>query len=151
MSKKQFLIGFGTTFTIFALFVFFFLEPKFGPQLTNVNQDPDTNTETSLTPTPLENDAMNPDYGNLSEDQQKIADKAIGNLLNSISGLNPSMIKVLNIEEKEFNDSSLECPKEGENYAKVVTPGYKITLQADNIIYDYRVASEGDNIILCEE
>jgi hypothetical protein len=37
----------------------------------------------------------------------------------------------------EWNDSSLGCPKPGQNYLQVVTPGYLVRLSAQGQTYEY--------------
>ncbi len=93
---------------------------------------------------------MNPSYGDLTEDQIKLADIAIGKLLNSSEGITPPMITVKSFEEKQFGDSSLGCPKEGQMYAQVITPGYQVVLEAKGKEYDYRLTDE-NNVIICEQ
>ncbi len=51
--------------------------------------------------------------------------------------------------ETEFADTSLGCPQEGEMYSQVVTPGYVVVLSYDGVTYDYRVASDGSQLVLC--
>ena len=112
--------------------------------------------EETLTPTPIQDKTngdpagFNPNYGDLTEEQIKIVDIAVGNLLNNSEGITPPMISVINFEEKEFSDASLGCPQEGMSYAQVITPGYQVILEAQGNEYDYRLTDE-KNIILCEK
>jgi len=46
-------------------------------------------------------------------------------------------ITVVAVEETVWRDSSLGCPKPGLNYLQVLTPGYKITLEAQGKRYEY--------------
>ncbi|HEX5838414.1 MAG TPA: hypothetical protein VFY26_11335 [Anaerolineales bacterium] len=46
-------------------------------------------------------------------------------------------------------DGSLGCPKEGMQYAQVLTPGYLIRLQSEDRIFEYH-ASKGTTVIYCE-
>jgi hypothetical protein len=46
-------------------------------------------------------------------------------------------ITVVAMEETVWRDSSLGCPKPGLNYLQVLTPGYKITLEAQGKRYEY--------------
>ncbi|HML22120.1 MAG TPA: hypothetical protein PKD09_10740 [Aggregatilinea sp.] len=49
----------------------------------------------------------------------------------------------------DFGDTSLGCPQEGQMYSQVVTPGYVVVLSYDGVTYDYRVASDGSQVVLC--
>lgn len=111
-----------------------------------------------VTPTPKTSSApnqtnqpqgMNPDYGTLTKDEEAIADKAIGKLLNSGKGITPPMIKIISFEKKDFSDSSLGCPQPGQMYSQAIVSGYQVVLEAQGQQYDYRIG-EGDNVILCE-
>lgn len=94
--------------------------------------------------------SMNPGYGDLTPDQIKLADIAIGKLLNSSQGISPPMITVKSFEAKEFPDASLGCAREGQMAAQVITPGYQVVLEAQGKEYDYRLTDE-NNVILCEK
>ena len=37
----------------------------------------------------------------------------------------------------EWSDSSLDCPEPGMSYLQVITPGYRIVLQANGSAYEY--------------
>ena len=43
----------------------------------------------------------------------------------------------------EWSDSSLGCPQEGMSYLQVITPGYRIVLQANNQSYAYHTNRTG--------
>ena len=89
-------------------------------------------------------------YGNITDELKLIADKAIGSLLNT-SGLNiaPSQITVVSATEENFPNTALGCEKEGTVYSEVITPGYKVLLQANEQFYDYRL-DQAKQIMLCE-
>ncbi len=93
---------------------------------------------------------FNPQYGDLTEEQIAIADRAIGDLLNSVEGLNPSMISVKSFETREFSSTALDCPQEGQMYAEVITPGYQVVLEAQGQEYDYRLDTE-EAVLMCQE
>ncbi|MBC7813302.1 MAG: hypothetical protein H7175_19240 [Burkholderiales bacterium] len=50
---------------------------------------------------------------------------------------------------QEFPDASLGCAQEGEMYAQVITPGYQVLVTFQGVIYDYRVAQDASNVVLC--
>ncbi len=46
-------------------------------------------------------------------------------------------ITVRSVEQVEWNDASLGCAKPGQMYAQVITPGYRIVLEANGQSYEY--------------
>ena len=46
-------------------------------------------------------------------------------------------IKVISIENVEWPDGGLGCPLPGADYAQVITPGFRITLEAAGEVYIY--------------
>ena len=59
----------------------------------------------------------------------------------------------INIAEAEgviWPDSSLGCGKPGTEYLQVVTPGFRISLEADGQIYSYHTNTTSQ-IILCSD
>jgi hypothetical protein len=63
-------------------------------------------------------------------------------------GVNDDAITTKNVEEVEWKDTSLGCPKRGVYYIQAVTPGYQIVLEANGQTYDYR--TDGERLFLCE-
>jgi len=59
-------------------------------------------------------------------------------------------ITLISAKAVDWSDSSLGCPQPGMMYAQVITPGYKISLLANGISYEYHTDT-GKNIILCAE
>jgi hypothetical protein len=51
--------------------------------------------------------------------------------------------------EQVFPDASLGCPQPDQSYAQVFTRGFQFQLQYRGQAYDYRVAADGSNVILC--
>jgi hypothetical protein len=58
-------------------------------------------------------------------------------------------IKVLEVEETEFPDTSLGVPEPGKMHAQVITAGYIIKLAADGAVYEYHAAE--DRVVLVPE
>lgn len=46
-------------------------------------------------------------------------------------------VNVVSVEEMEWSDSSLGCPKPGMMYMQVITPGYRVTLEHDGQRYTF--------------
>lgn len=58
-------------------------------------------------------------------------------------------IELVRIEAVEWPDTSLGCPEPGMSYAQVITPGYRIILQAGGEAYEYHTG--GGNVVLCQD
>lgn len=65
------------------------------------------------------------------------------------TGLPPEQINRVSVEAVEWSDTSLGCPQEGYMYAQVITPGYKIILEAEGVQYEYHT-DEGTHVVLCQ-
>ncbi|MEM7349052.1 MAG: hypothetical protein AAF485_32890, partial [Chloroflexota bacterium] len=79
----------------------------------------------------------------------KIAiEAAIAHLAEEI-GVNPEVITLTSIEAIQWPDSSLGCPQEGFFYAQVITPGFKIVLEAEGNSYPYHT-DQDINVVLCQ-
>jgi hypothetical protein len=66
------------------------------------------------------------------------------------TGVDPGSVEVVSITEEMFNDSSLGCPKPGEFYTQVITPGYIVIVRAGGAELDYRVGTQPEHFKLCE-
>jgi hypothetical protein len=64
-------------------------------------------------------------------------------------GVPIDQLVVVSAEATEWSDSSLGCPREGEFYAQVITPGYQIILEGAGQQLDYRTDTNG-NFLVCE-
>ncbi len=69
--------------------------------------------------------------------------------LSEQTGVPADRIKLVSMEAVEWSDASLGCPQEGYMYAQVITPGYKITLEAEDQQYIYHT-DQKSNVVLCE-
>ncbi|NOR82117.1 MAG: hypothetical protein GQ526_01335 [Ardenticatenales bacterium] len=59
-------------------------------------------------------------------------------------------ILVTSIEAVQWSDSSLGCPQPGMMYMQVITPGFRVILQAQGQAYEYHT-DQGRNVVRCEE
>jgi len=59
-------------------------------------------------------------------------------------------IRVLKVERVEWGDTSLGCPQPGKMYAQVVTPGYRVSLEAKGKTYEYHTDLDR-HVVLCEK
>ena len=58
-------------------------------------------------------------------------------------------IKLASVEGVEWRNTSLGCPQPGMMYAQVITPGFRVTLEAEGQTYDYHT-NQSDHVILCQ-
>jgi hypothetical protein len=87
-----------------------------------------------------------PEGGN-PETLAAIADLVSQDLAKRLS-LEVGQITVRSSEEVQWSDSSLGCPAPGFAYMQVITPGYKITLEADGGLYEYHT-DLNQGFVLC--
>lgn len=59
-------------------------------------------------------------------------------------------VTILRTESVEWPDSSLGCPKSGQNYLMVITPGFRVSLKADGQTYEYHTNRDGTVVVRCE-
>jgi hypothetical protein len=85
-----------------------------------------------------------PDQGRLSKEEY--IKKAIGDLAVKTK-LAESQIKVVQVEEKLWGDTSLGCPEKDRMYSQVITDGFLITLAGDGRDYTYHAGL--DKVISC--
>lgn len=64
-------------------------------------------------------------------------------------GIDPSAVTVVSYEPKDWGDTSLGCPKPGEVYAQVITPGYRVVLSANGQTLEYHTDGV-DRAVRCD-
>jgi len=62
-------------------------------------------------------------------------------------GVAAEAIQVRSVEALEWPDASLGCPQPGMVYAQVITPGYRIVLEAGGQAYEYH--SSRSRVVYC--
>jgi len=65
-------------------------------------------------------------------------------------GLAEADVAIVAVEPAEWRDSSLGCPQPGMNYLQVITPGYKITLEAQGKRYEYH-SDTNERVVRCDQ
>jgi hypothetical protein len=65
-------------------------------------------------------------------------------------GLSEETVAVVSAEEVEWPDAALGCPQPGMAYAQVVTPGFRLTLEAAGQAYFVHADLRG-NAVLCSD
>jgi WD40 repeat protein len=79
-------------------------------------------------------------------------------ILNALAALNSSLDTSLVLNdlmayswaEEIFADTSLGCPQPGQSYEPISTRGFVFIFVYNTITYDYRAASDGTSLFLCE-
>ncbi len=64
--------------------------------------------------------------------------------------LSPNLISVAKVEAVNWSDASLGCAEPGKAYAQVVTPGYRILLEAEGEQYEVHTDEAGKNVVFCD-
>jgi hypothetical protein len=75
---------------------------------------------------------------------------AIADLLNSESGDATESVVITASEPVTWPDSSLGCPKPGEFYAQVITPGYRVTVQYQGETIEVHTDQDG-KAVRCDQ
>ncbi len=117
-------------------------QPKPLPQPA-VGQSPlPTTRETAPahSPLPTPDEAQPTRPGSLGPHQ--LRDLAIADLASRLN-IAPETIIVRAVESVDWSDASLGCPQPGYMYAQVITPGYRITLEAGGQTYAYHTSLRG--------
>ncbi len=59
-------------------------------------------------------------------------------------------IQLVSVEAVDWSDTSLGCPQPGMMYAQVITPGFRVILEAGGQRYEYHTDT-GRFVVLCEK
>lgn len=69
----------------------------------------------------------------------------------SRAGVDPADVTLVSTESRDWPSGALGCPVLGVMYVDMITPGYRIVVEAAGTTYDYRAASRGaGHVRLCE-
>jgi hypothetical protein len=83
---------------------------------------------------------------NYAPELQSVLDQAKADLAAQLAQ-SEDAIRVQTIEEQMWSDSSVGCPQPGMAYLTVITPGYRIVLEANGEEYAYHTSH--DKVVLC--
>ena len=83
------------------------------------------------------------------KDQKPGAQPAVDYLADEL-GIPAEDIDVMSVTAYEWPDASLGCPEPGKSYAQVVTPGYRVILEADGERYEVHTDERGPTVVICE-
>lgn len=70
--------------------------------------------------------------------------------LSGFLGVDPESVEVVKVEDMEWPTSALGCPAPDTAYLQVITPGYRVTLEAGGTTYQIHTDREGQTIVLCQ-
>ena len=76
-----------------------------------------------------------------------VSELAVADLAGQL-GIAAEAITVRSVEAVEWSDASLGCPKPGMMYAQVITPGYRIVLEANGQSYEYHTG-RSSTVVRC--
>lgn len=76
--------------------------------------------------------------------------KVATNLLAKDLSINTDVVKIVSIEDVQWRNSSMGCPQPGMNYLQVITPGYRVKLEAEGIHYFIHTDKSGNRAIICK-
>lgn len=101
--------------------------------------------EATMTPTP----ARKATEVELQEGTEQAVQLAREDLARRL-GLAPERIRMVSIEAVQWRDASLGCPRPNAKYVQVITPGFKVVLEAEGCAYEYHTDA-GRVVVLCEK
>ena len=85
------------------------------------------------------------------------ADQGLQNLIQKINedlagrlSISADDISIVEVTEVEWSDSSMDCPEPGMSYLQVITPGYRIILQANDQPYEYHT-NRDSYFVYCDD
>jgi hypothetical protein len=122
---------------------------------TSLSASPPQKPHTSVMPTMLPNPEQEitkeiiPTPSGLEDTLQSQLVKHAKEDLASRLSLDLDQISLVEAKSVFWRDASLGCPQPGMVYAQVITPGFRITLEAKGQIYDYH-ADKSRYVFLCE-
>jgi len=87
-----------------------------------------------------------PQLASGSEPQPPAPDAVARQTVAAVLGIAETETSVISTEPREFPDGSLDCPQPGAAYAQVITPGYRVLVEANGRRFDVRVVGTAGRI-----
>jgi hypothetical protein len=84
-----------------------------------------------------------------SADSQPAVDAALRDAAAHL-GVSQANLKVDQVEQRQWGDSSLGCPKPGLMYSQVITPGFVVIISGAGKQLEYHADTRGQ-VVLCQE
>ncbi len=82
-----------------------------------------------------------------SSDQARLIELAKQDLAQR-EGIPLDQISVISVSAVQWPTSALGCPQPGTMYSQIVTPGYRILLEANGVTYEYHT-DRGEHAVYC--
>jgi len=92
--------------------------------------------------------AMTPNLPTPVSGQEKVIEIAKADLAQRLSILT-NQISLVEATEVEWSDSSLDCPQPDMSYLQVITPGYRILLEASGTQHEYH-SNRDAYVVYCD-
>jgi len=111
------------------------------------NADESLDAETAA----VDVDGTTYDLSLLTEIQQQLVSRIIDKLSTNLQRA-PTEINLIYVEEVEWADASLGCPKPGEAYAQMITTGYRMELEVNGENHVYHTSNRPNSRLVesCE-
>jgi hypothetical protein len=100
--------------------------------------------EAGMTPTPVRKATE----VELQEGTERVVQLAREDLARRL-GLPPESIRLVSIHAVQWPDASLGCPRPNVKYVQVITPGFKVVLEAEGRTYEYHTG--GGRRVSCDQ
>jgi hypothetical protein len=116
----------------------------------DMTPSPSDSTPTALTPpqpgdsTPMLPDLQTPP----ASGPESLIEKAKEDLAQRLS-ISTSQIVLVEATQVEWSDSGLDCPQPDMSYLQVITPGYRILLEANGTQYEYH-SNRDAYVVFCD-
>ena len=78
-----------------------------------------------------------------------IVDNAIADAAGR-AGVDPSAVTVVAAEAHDWPNGALGCPEPDMMYTEVITPGYRVVVEAGGTEFDYRASTRSNDVHWCE-
>jgi hypothetical protein len=86
---------------------------------------------------------------NFDPSAQPVVDAALRDAGTQL-GIAPTDLTVETVEAREWSDSSLGCPRQGQMYAQVLTPGFLVVITSSGRRLEYHTDQRG-RVVLCSQ
>jgi len=80
------------------------------------------------------------DLSALTEVQMQLATRIIEHLAAELQ-MSPAEVVLMDVEEVDWPDASLGCPRPGEAYAQMITSGYRMKLEVEGESHTYHTSN----------
>lgn len=91
--------------------------------------------------------SLSPEPG--GQAQQNVVDEVVRQAA-AYANVAATDVAVQQVEEREWSDSSLGCPRPDQMYLQVITPGYLVVVRAGTRVLEYHSDARG-RVVLCQE